>query len=209
MLLCLSIQFNWSLLSYSYYYTQGSVIWINVSIKLHTSATTQNIPATTYLLPTTRGAAMVSGPPGLEVFTEDPRPEDPGPDLGPVRVRVYNWNGQSGPGRVPIYYFGSRVFLTLCVIPESIGEHRTRQRSVSVSMRVCNLQFVKLGWEQCEREIRWKKKNTRYLSRQKQSAGGVNVVLQADGDHGFLHEWCGKKAETKLKRRTCYCTRTQ
>ncbi len=44
-------------------------------------------------------------------------------------------------------------------------------------MRVfCNLQFVKLGWEKCEREIRWKKKNTRYLSRQKQSAGGVNVV---------------------------------
>ncbi len=73
---------------------------------------------------------------------EDPRPEDP----GPVRVRVYILNGQSGPGRVPIYYFGSRVFLTLCVIPESIGEHRTRQRSVSVSMRVfCNLQFVKLG----------------------------------------------------------------
>ncbi len=43
-------------------------------------------------------------------------------------------------------------------------------------MRVCNLPFVKLGWEKCEREIRWKKKNTRYLSRQKQSAGGVNVV---------------------------------
>ncbi len=96
--------------------------------------------------------------PAVEVFTEDPRPEDPGPDPGPVRVRVYNLNGQPGPGRVPIYYFGSRVFLTLCVIPESIGEHRTRQRSVSVSMRVCNLQFVQLGWEKCEREIRWKKK---------------------------------------------------
>ncbi len=93
----------------------------------------------------------------LEVFTEDPRPEDPGPDPGPVRVRVYILNGQPGPGRVPIYYFGSRVYLTLCVIPESIGEHRTRQRSVSVSMRVCNLPFVKLGWEKCEREIRWKK----------------------------------------------------
>ncbi len=46
-------------------------------------------------------------------------------------------------------------------IPESIGEHRTREWSVSVSMRVfCNLQFVKLGWEKCEREIRWKKKKT-------------------------------------------------
>ncbi len=134
----------------------------------------------------------------IEVFTEDPRPEDPGPDPGPVRVRVYILNGQPGPGRVPIYYFGSRVFLTLCVIPESIGEHRTRQWSVSVSMRVCNLQFVKLVWEKCEWEIRWKKKkHTRYLSRQKQSAGGVNIsrLLQADGDHGFLHEWCGKKAE--------------
>ncbi len=94
----------------------------------------------------------------LEVFTEDPRPEDPGPDPGPVRVRVYILNGQPGPGRVPIFYFGSRVCLTLCVIPESIGEHRTRQRPVSVSMCVCNLQFVKLGWEKCEREIRWKKK---------------------------------------------------
>ncbi len=77
-------------------------------------------------------------------------------DLGPVRVRVNILNGQ--PGRVPIYYFGSQVFLTLCVIPESIGEHRTRQRSASVSMRVCNMQFVKLGWEKCEREIRWKEK---------------------------------------------------
>ncbi len=34
----------------------------------------------------------------LEVFTEDP-----GPDPGPVRVRVYILNGQPGPGRVPIY----------------------------------------------------------------------------------------------------------
>ncbi len=100
----------------------------------------------------------------VEVFTEDPRPEDPGPDPGPVRVRVYILNGQSGPGRVPIYYFGSWVFLTLCVIPESIGEHRTRQRSASVSMRAfCNLQFVKLGWEKCEREIRWKKKKKHAL----------------------------------------------
>ncbi|KAL0194646.1 hypothetical protein M9458_008218, partial [Cirrhinus mrigala] len=38
----------------------------------------------------------------LEVFTEDPRPEDP----GPVRVRVYILNGQPVPGRVPIYYLG-------------------------------------------------------------------------------------------------------
>ncbi len=84
------------------------------------------------------------------VFTEDPRPEDP----GPVRVRVYILNGQPGPGRVPIYYFGSRVCLTLCVIPESIGEHRTCQWSVSVGTLCvfCNLQLVKLGWEKYERE---------------------------------------------------------
>ncbi len=82
--------------------------------------------------------------------------------------------------RVPIYYFASRVFLTFCVIPESIRYHRTCQRSASVSMRVCNLQFVKLGWKKCEQEIWWKKKNTRYLSHQKQSAGRVNLVLQAD-----------------------------
>ncbi len=74
-------------------------------------------------------------------------------------------------------------------IPESIGEHRTREWSVSVSMRVfCNLQFVKLGWEKCEREIRWKK-NTRYLlSRQKQSAGGVNVST-ASGRWSWISSW--------------------
>ncbi len=85
----------------------------------------------------------------LEVFTEDPRP-----DPGPVRVRVYILNGQPGPGRVPIYYFGSRVCLTLCVIPESIGEHRTCQWSVSVGTLCvfCNLQLVKLEWEKYERE---------------------------------------------------------
>ncbi len=145
----------------------------------------------------------------LEVFTEDPWPEDPGPDPGPVRVRVYNLNGQPGPGRVPIYYFGSRVFLTLWVIPESIGEHRTRQRSVSVSMRVCNLQFVKLGWEKCAREIRWKKKKTRDTSAA-ESAGGVNVST-ANGRWSWISSWVmwKKKAETKLKRRTCYWTRTQ
>ncbi len=90
----------------------------------------------------------------VEVFTEDPRPEDPGPDPGPVRVRVYILNGQPGPGRVPIYYFGSRVCLTLCVIPESIGEHRTCQWSVSVGTLCvfCNLKLVKLGWEKYERE---------------------------------------------------------
>ncbi len=107
----------------------------------------------------------------------------------------FKWSAGSGSGpnlllRVP----------GLFNIPESIGEHRTREWSVSVSMRVfCNLQFVKLGWEKCEREIRWKKKTLVTLSRQKQSARGVNVVLQADGDHGFLHEWCGKKAWNKTE----------
>ncbi len=128
----------------------------------------------------------------LEVFTEDPRPEDPGPDPGPVRVRVYILNGQPGPGRVPIYYFGSQVFLTLCVIPESIGEHRTREWSVSVSMHVfCNLQFVKLRWEKCEREIRWKKnKKTRVTSAARNRARAeLMLVLQADGDHGFESSW--------------------
>ncbi len=136
----------------------------------------------------------------LEVFTEDLRPEDPGPDPGPIWV-------QPGPGRVPIYYFGSRVFLTLCVIPESIGEHRTCQRSASVNMRVCNLQFVKLGWEKCEREIRWKKKKRVTSAARNRARAELMLVLQTDGDHGFLHEWCEKK-QKKMKRRTCYWTRT-
>ncbi len=60
---------------------------------------------------------------------------------------------------------------------------------------VCNLQFVKLGWEKWA-EIRWKKKTraiTHYLSRQKQSAGGVIVELQADGDHDSFMSDVGKK----------------
>ncbi len=141
---------------------------------------------------------------GLHGGPETRGPEDPGPDPRTGSGLYFKWSAVSGSGpnlllRVP----------GLFNIPESIGEHRNREWSVSVSMRVfCNLQFVKLGWEKCEREIRWGKKNTRYLSRQKQSVGGVNVSsLQADGDHGFLHEWCEKKAETKLKRRTCYWTR--
>ncbi len=71
-----------------------------------------------------------------------------------------------------------------------------------VQVRQVGCTRLKLGWEKCEREIRWKKKKTRvtrYLSRQKQSAGGVNAVPQADGHHGLLHEWCEKKAETKTE----------
>ncbi len=65
----------------------------------------------------------------------------------------FKWSAGSGSGpnlllRVP----------GLFNIPESIGEHRNREWSVSVCMRVCDLQFVKFGWEKCEWEIRWKKK---------------------------------------------------
>ncbi len=137
----------------------------------------------------------------LEVFTEDPRPEDPGPDPGPVRIRVYILNGQPGPGRVPIYYFGSQVFLTYPSRSET-----PHPRVISVSQHACVwLAVCKIRMRKVWAGNKVKKKNTRYLSRQKQSARGVNVVLQADADH----EWCGKKAETKLKRRTCYWTRTQ
>ncbi len=66
--------------------------------------------------------SLEEGYAAAEVFTEDPRP---------IRVRVYILNGHLGPGRVPIYYFGSQVFLTLCVLPKSIGEHRNCQRSAS------------------------------------------------------------------------------
>ncbi len=58
----------------------------------------------------------------LEVFKEDTRPEDP----GTVWVWIYILNGQLGPGRIPIYYFASRVYFILCVIPESIRKHRSR-----------------------------------------------------------------------------------
>ncbi len=57
-------------------------------------------------------------------------------------------------------------------------------------MCVCNLQFVKLGGEKSKREIRWKKKKTRVISaaRSKMIMERVNVVLQADGDHGFVSD---------------------
>ncbi len=132
----------------------------------------------------------------VEVFTEDPKPEDP----GPVRVGVYILKGQPGPGpgRVPIYYFGFRVFLTLCVIPKSIGEHRTHQRSVSVSMRVfCTIRMRKV-W--AGNKVEEEKKQTRITSAARNRARAeLMLVLQTDGDHGFLHEWCGKKSWNKTE----------
>ncbi len=92
-----------------------------------------------------------------------------------------------GPGSrvILIYYFGSRVFLTYPSRSENTAPASDQCQSACV---FCNLQFVKLGWEKCEREIRWKK-NTRYLlSRQKQSAGGVNVST-ASGRWSWISSW--------------------
>ncbi len=110
----------------------------------------------------------------------------------------FKWSAGSGPN---LLHWVPGLFNFVC---NTRVNQRTPHPPASVSMHVCNLQFVKLGWEKCEREIRWKTKKKHYLSRHKQSAGGVSVVLQADGDHWFLHGWCEKKAETILKRRTCY-----
>ncbi len=72
-------------------------------------------------------------------------PETRGPGTRTGSGLYFKWSAGSGSGpnlllRVP------GLFNIVCrLIPESIGEHRTRQRSVSVSMCVCNLQFVKLG----------------------------------------------------------------
>ncbi len=71
----------------------------------------------------------------LEVFTEDPRPEDP----GPVRVRVYILNGQPGPGRVPIYYFGSRVFLTYPSRSENTAPASDQCQSACMCFVTCSL----------------------------------------------------------------------
>ncbi len=75
----------------------------------------------------------------LEVLTEDPRPEDPGPDPGPVRVRVYILNGQPGRGRVPIYYFGSRVFLTYPSRSENTAPASDQCQSACVCFVTCSL----------------------------------------------------------------------
>ncbi len=39
-----------------------------------------------------------------------------------------------------------------------------------------NLQFVKLGWEKCEREIRWKEKNHALPQLPEAERGRINVV---------------------------------
>ncbi len=132
-------------------------------------------------------------------------PETRGPGTRTGSGLYFKWSAGSGSG--PNLWPRVRGLFN---IPESIGEHRTREWSVSVSMRVfCNLQFVKLGWEKCEREIRWKKKHALPQPPEVERGRSQCSSLQTDGDHGFLHEWCEKKAATKLKRRTCYWTRTQ
>ncbi len=68
----------------------------------------------------------------LEVFTVDP---------GPVRVRVYIFNGQPGSGRV------LGIFNFVCNTGVDRRKPPPLQRSASVSVCVCNLQFVKLGWK--------------------------------------------------------------
>lgn len=41
-----------------------------------------------------------------------------GDDPGPVGIQIHVLQGQLGQGWVPIYYRGSQVCLTLCLIPE-------------------------------------------------------------------------------------------
>ncbi len=49
------------------------------------------------------------------------------------RVRVYILNGQ--PGQVPIYYFGSQVFLTLC--NTRVDRRAPNPPEISVSQHAC------------------------------------------------------------------------
>ncbi len=77
-------------------------------------------------------------------------------------------------------------------------------------MRGCNIQFVKIRMRKVWAGNKVEEKKNTLPAVTSAARNRVNVVLQADGDHGFLHEWCKKKkAETKLKkRRTCYWTHT-
>ncbi len=68
----------------------------------------------------------------VEVFTEDPRHEDLGPDPGPVWVRVYILNGQSGPNlllRVP------GLFNIVC--NARVDRRTPHPPEISVSQHVC------------------------------------------------------------------------
>ncbi len=98
---------------------EGGVIWVQGSHSLGEKAVEQ--PG---------GAGS-----DVEVFTEDPRPEDP----GPVRVRVCILNGQPGPGRVPIYYFGSRVFLTYPSRSENTAPTSDQCQSACMCFVTCSL----------------------------------------------------------------------
>ncbi len=70
----------------------------------------------------------------VEVFTEDPRPEDPGPDPGPVRVRVYILNGQSGPNLL------LRVLGLFNIVRNTRVDRRTpHPPEISVSQHACVL----------------------------------------------------------------------
>ncbi len=91
----------------------------------------------------------------VEVFTEDSRPEDPGPGTRTGSSLYCKWSAGSGSGS-NLLLRAPGLFNFVC---STRVDRRTlhHQRSASVSMRVCNLQFVKLGWEKCEQEIRWKK----------------------------------------------------
>ncbi len=118
----------------------------------------------------------------------------------------FKWSVGSGPNLL-LRVLG--LFNFVCNIQV---DWRTRDQRQSACVCVCNLQFVKLGWEKCEQEIRWNKKTcaiTHYLGCQKQSAGGVIVELQVDSDHdSFMSDVGKKESETKLKRHTCHWTHT-
>ncbi len=83
-------------------------------------------------------------------------PETRGPGTRPGYLYLYfKWSAGSGSGpnlllRVP------GLFNIVC--NTRVDRRTPHPPEISVSQHACNLQFVKLGWEKCEREIRWKKK---------------------------------------------------
>ncbi len=61
-------------------------------------------------------------------------PETRGPGIRTGSGLYFKWSSGSGSG--PNLLLRVPGLLTLCVITESIGEHRTRQRSASVRLRM-------------------------------------------------------------------------
>ncbi len=78
----------------------------------------------------------------LEVFTEDPRPKDPGPGTRTGSGLYFKWSAGSGSGP-NLLLLVPGLFNFVC--NTRVDRRTPHPPVISVSQHACNLQFVKLG----------------------------------------------------------------